>query len=133
MTNAAIPGGELELALLTELWAAERGRTAREIFESVGEPRGIVYTTVAKVLDRLVHKQLISRRKVGRAFVYSALSTRAETQRAMARSFLTTLTGDAPVPAMAALVGAIEDLSPDLLDALERELASRQEKGSDES
>ncbi len=132
MAEEVIPGGELELTLLNELWVAGEGRTARELFESVGEPRGIVYTTVAKVLDRLVTKGLLSRRKAGRAFIYSAVTTRAETQRAMARSFLAQLTGGEPVPAMAALVGAIEDLSPDLLGALERELAARQEKGKDD-
>lgn len=119
-----LPGGTLELSLLRELW--RRGEaTGRELHDAVGEPRGVVYTTVAKVLDRLVEKKLVKRRRSGRAYVYAPLARRAETQRAMARALIEQILGDGPEPAVAALVGALEDVSPELLDELAAEIAAR--------
>src|SRR2546428_2047871 len=54
------PGGELEHAVLAALWELE-GASAPELHARVGEPRGIVYTTTAKVLDRLHAKRLVRR------------------------------------------------------------------------
>jgi BlaI family penicillinase repressor len=119
-----LPGGDLERALLTELWS-RREATARELHDAIGEPRGTVYTTVAKVLDRLVEKRIVRRQRNGRVYVYKAIAQRAQTQRAMARTLIRQLVGDDPQPAVAALVGALEDVSPELLDQLAVELAAR--------
>ena len=122
-----LPGGDLERALLSALW--ERGEaTARELYEDVGGPERIVYTTVAKVLDRLADKGLVKRQRVGRAYRYRATVERAETQRAMARGLIGQLTDGGPRPAIAALVGALEDVSPDLLDELAAELKARRRR-----
>jgi BlaI family penicillinase repressor len=119
-----LPGGELERALLAALWT-RREATARELHDDVGAPRGIVYTTVAKVLDRLVGKRAVWRRRSGRAYTYRAAAPREVTERAMARGFIEQLAGGGPRPAIAALVGAIEDVSPELLQELAAELAAR--------
>ncbi|MEC7526396.1 MAG: BlaI/MecI/CopY family transcriptional regulator [Myxococcota bacterium] len=121
------PGGELEMSLLTELWRRHPA-TVRQLHETVGVPRGIVYTTVAKVLDRMVDKGLVGRRAVGRAYEYEPLVDRGATHRAMARDFLARLGGDPGRPAVAALVGALEDADPELLDELEAELSAWRER-----
>jgi predicted transcriptional regulator len=125
--DPVLPGGDLELALLTALWTRKEA-TARELHDDVGEPRGIVYTTVAKVLDRLVEKGAVSRRRAGRAYKYRALAEREETQRAMARGFIEQLADGGPRPAIAALVGALEDVSPELLEELAAELRARRKR-----
>jgi predicted transcriptional regulator len=62
-----LPGGELEYAVLAKLWELGSA-SARDIYAQVGEPQGLVYTTTAKVLDRLHVKRLVSReRKIARA------------------------------------------------------------------
>lgn len=121
-----LPGGELERALLAALWARKQA-TARELHDDVGQPRGIVYTTVAKVLDRLVEKGIIRRRRSGRAFTFRAVAPE-ETQRAIARGLIRELAGGGPRPAVAALVGALEDISPEILQELESELRSRRRR-----
>lgn len=121
-----MPGGELERTLLELLWSRDQA-TARELFDAVRPARDIVYTTVAKVLDRLVGKRMLRRRRVGRAYVYTAVAERGVTQRAMARSLLEQIVGDDPQPAMAALVGAINDVSPELLDQLAAEIEAKRE------
>lgn len=122
-----LPGGDLERALLVALWG-RREATARELHDDVGAPRGIVYTTVAKVLDRLVDKGIVRRRRAGRAYRYRAVAKREETQRAMARGLIEQLTDGGAEPAIAALVGALEDVSPDLLDELALELKARRRR-----
>ena len=58
------------------LWE-EHGRelTARNVAD---ELPGYAYTTVATVLDRLIHKGLVSRRLDGRAIRFASIGTRAD-------------------------------------------------------
>ena len=122
-----VPGGGLERALLSALWA--RGEaSARELYEDIDGPERIVYTTVAKVLDRLVDKRMVRRRRRGRAYAYRAVARQDETRRAMARGLIEQLSDAGPRPAIAALVGALEDVSPELLDALAAELETRRRR-----
>jgi predicted transcriptional regulator len=106
--------------VLTALWRRQEA-TARELYEELGRARGIVYTTIAKVLDRLVEKGIARRKRKGTAFVYRAVAKREETHRAMAREFIDQISGG-PRPAIAALLGALDEVSPDLLDELEAEI-----------
>jgi predicted transcriptional regulator len=113
----ARPGGELEVAVLQAIW--ELGSALpRDIFERVGVPRGLVYTTVAKVLDRLHDKGLVSRKRSGRSFVYRARVEQEAVDRARLRDTLESVLGDRPRPAMAALVDAVESIDPALVDEL---------------
>ena len=124
MKPTPLPGGELEYAALAALW--ELGpSSAREVHERIGEPKGLVYTTTAKVLDRLHDKGLVVRKKSGKAFIYQAKVARAVIEQARAKDAVTRMLGDEPRPAMAALVDAVEAVDPKLLDELERLVASR--------
>jgi predicted transcriptional regulator len=68
--------GDLERRVMDILWA-EPGRemTGRDVLDLLP---GYAYTTVATVLDRLVHKELISRRMDGRTKRFAAAGTRAD-------------------------------------------------------
>jgi len=119
-----VPGGRLEYAILRAVWSS--GTTsAREIHAHVGAPRGLVYTTVAKVLDRLRAKGLVSRRRIGKAFWYTSTVPRRATERARATEMLRRLLGSEPEPAIATLVEAIEAIDPELVDELSRQVAAR--------
>lgn len=124
MKQIPLPGGDLEYAILADVW--DRGTaSAREIHSRVGEPRGLVYTTVAKVLDRLHAKGLVARRRVGKAFIYTATVPRERIEHARASATLRRLLGSEPQPAIATLVDAIEDIDPELVDELSRQVAAR--------
>ncbi|MBI2765931.1 MAG: BlaI/MecI/CopY family transcriptional regulator [Chloroflexi bacterium] len=67
--------GELEASVLTALW--EGGELATpEVFNHVGRPKGLAYTTILTVLQRLHRKGLVSRRGEGKAHIYSAALSR---------------------------------------------------------
>ncbi len=99
--------------------------SARDIHKQLGEPQGLVYTTTAKVLDRLHAKHLVSRERKGMAFIYRPRVARAVVDAARARAFLTRLLGPAPRSAVAMLVDAVESLDPKLLDELAEVIAAR--------
>jgi predicted transcriptional regulator len=120
----SLPGGDLEYAILAAVW--DSGTiSGREIHTRIGVPRGLVYTTIAKVLDRLRIKGLIARRRVGKAFVYTARVPRERIEHARASETLRRLLGPEPEPAIATLVDAIEAIDPDLVDELSRQVAAR--------
>jgi predicted transcriptional regulator len=98
---------------------------ARDVHDRIGVPNELAYTTIAKVLDRLVAKKLCRRRRDGRVNVYAAVVTRARVERADARAVVSRLLGDGPRPAIPALVDAVESIDPELLDELARVVAAR--------
>jgi predicted transcriptional regulator len=112
--------GSLERDVLGLVW--ERGDSSvREVCAQLGS--GVAYTTVMTTMDRLFKKGLLSRRKVGRAFVYSATATRNELEGAVAAELVQGLLqrgGDEPLPILSSLVDAVSDRDRALLDELER-------------
>jgi predicted transcriptional regulator len=124
MKRLRLPGGDLEYAVLAKLWEIGTA-SAREIHGHVGEPSGLVYTTTAKVLDRLHDKGLVTRERRGKAFSYHAKIARDVIDQARARTALSRLLGSFPHAAVATLVEAVESIDPKLLDELERAVASR--------
>lgn len=69
--------GELESSVLEALWT--RGELATPaVFDAVGRPRALAYTTILTVLQRLYRKGLVSRRGAGKAHVYSPAMSREQ-------------------------------------------------------
>lgn len=120
-----LPADDLEYTVLAQLW--ELGTASvRELHDRLGAPQGLVYTTTAKVIDRLREKGLVSRQPQGNAFVYRPRVARDEVERARARNAVSRLLGATPRAAVAALVEAVDAVDPELLDELERAIAERQ-------
>ncbi|HEY7792348.1 MAG TPA: BlaI/MecI/CopY family transcriptional regulator [Vicinamibacterales bacterium] len=129
-TAPPLPGANLEYAVLSALWETGRA-SARDLHHRVGQPRGLVYTTITKVLDRLHAKRLVSRRREGRRFVYWPRQDREVIDRQRMRDAVERLLAPEPGPAIAALVDEVEAVDPDLLDELSRLVQSkrRQRRG----
>ena len=77
----------LELACLKALWSLQEGNV-RAVQQVVALSRPLAYTTIMTVLDRLVRKGKLTRRKVGRAFVYSPQASRDAMRRAALRELV---------------------------------------------
>jgi predicted transcriptional regulator len=74
-------------------------------------------------LDRLFKKNLLERRKDGRAFVYSALVSREEFERSIKEDVVDGLLGhgaDQVEPVLACIVDTITERDRELLDELDR-------------
>ena len=117
---ASLALGRLERQVLEEIW--RRGETSvRDIFLSFNEQ--VAYTTLMTTLDRLYKKRLLSRRKDGRAFIYSALVTRDEFEQGIAEDVIDGLLGrgaSAVEPVLACIVDAVSEHDRELLDELDR-------------
>lgn len=123
MKSFLLPGKELEYLVLTKLW--ELGTASvRDVHEQLHTPEDLVYTTIAKVIDRLRRKGLIQRERRGKAFVYRGRIAREKVERARAQDAVSRLLGPTPRAAVAALVDAVDAVDPKLLDALERAVAA---------
>ncbi len=70
----------LELECLKALWSLGAANV-KDVREALTERRNLAYTTVMTVLDRLVKKGVVDRRKEGRSFVYLPLTQRDELRR----------------------------------------------------
>lgn len=77
----------LELLCLNALWTLGEGNV-RDVLRLVAQTRPLAYTTIMTVLERLVRKGRIARRKAGRAFVYSPATSRDELRRTAIRELL---------------------------------------------
>ncbi len=77
----------LELLCLKSLWSLGEGNV-RDVQQIVMQTRPLAYTTIMTVLERLVRKGKISRRKVGRAFLYRPEASRDELRRAAVAELL---------------------------------------------
>ena len=77
----------LELECLKTLWTLGEGNV-KDVRHVLEPARGLAYTTVMTVLDRLAHKGVVSRRKVGRSFVYTPAVTRDALRRPAVRELL---------------------------------------------
>jgi predicted transcriptional regulator len=126
MKHFRLPSDDLEYDILARLWEVGVG-SVRELHEHLGERDGLVYTTTAKVVDRLREKGLIERQPRGRAFIYRPRIAREEVESARARKAVSRLFGATPAPhaAVAALVDAVDAVDPKLLDELERIVIAR--------
>jgi predicted transcriptional regulator len=124
MKQFRLPSDDLEYDILAKLWELGVG-SVRELHEQLGQRDGLVYTTTAKVVDRLREKGLIERQPRGRAFIYRPRVAREDVESARARKAVSRLFGAAPHAAVAALVDAVDAVDPKLLDELERIVIAR--------
>jgi predicted transcriptional regulator len=112
--------GALEREVMDVVW--DRGETSvKDVSERLSSP--VAYTTVMTTMDRLFKKQLLTRRKVGRAFVYRAAATRDELEGAVAAELVHSLfdrPGRESLPLLSSLVDAVTERDRALLDDLER-------------
>lgn len=77
----------LEMLCLKALWSLDGGNV-KAVQQIVARSRPLAYTTIMTVLERLVRKGKLTRRKVGRAFVYTPQASRDAMRRAAIRELV---------------------------------------------
>jgi BlaI family penicillinase repressor len=113
---------EFELDVMTHFWN-DRELSAPELFERIGAERGVAYSTVKTIVDRLEQKGAIERvSNRGRTIVYSPLVKRDRVRRPLVRTFLRRLFGNDLRPLFAQLLQD-EKLSGEELEYLRKLVA----------
>jgi BlaI family penicillinase repressor len=108
---------EFEMDVLTRFW--EHGRlTTPELFREIGESRGVTYSTIKTIVDRLEDKGAIRRVATeGKTIIYSAAVNRERVRKPLVQSFVRRLFGDDRKPLFAQLLRD-EKLSDDEIEFL---------------
>lgn len=111
--------GKLERAVMEEVWKRHE-TSVRDVYTAFNEQ--IAYTTLMTTLDRLYKKSLLSRRKDGRAFVYSPRVTHDELERGITVDLIEELITSATEvrPILSCIVDSVSERDTELLDELER-------------
>jgi predicted transcriptional regulator len=88
--------GDLEAAMVEELWRTGRPLSVREFHEKISRSRGVAVTTVATILDRLYGKGILSRKLVkegGPHYLYSPRLSEGEFKHAVVNNVMGALLG----------------------------------------
>lgn len=79
----------LELQCLKALWALGEGNVS-EVQQALAPHKPLAYTTVMTLLERLLRKKAVNRRKNGRYFVYAPAVTEEALRRVAVRQLAET-------------------------------------------
>lgn len=110
------PLGDLELLVMQRVWCSAP-TTAREVHDAFTGNDQRAYTTIMTTLDRLFHKGLLTRERVGAAWQYEPLQARADYERSLAIALAEQIVDAHGEVGLAAFVDAAA-CSDELLDRL---------------
>lgn len=115
--------GELEARLMDAVWALEEA-SVQEVIDHLGGT--LNYKTTMTVLNRLVGKGVLQRRKVGKAFFYSATASRDELLAGVFdRMVRGMFNGEFRQIALAQMIETAQTVDPQILDDLSRLIQQR--------
>jgi predicted transcriptional regulator len=113
--------GKLEQQVLDEVWRFGGEVSVRDVHRRFDER--IAYTTLMTTLDRLFKKNLLNRRKDGRAFLYTAAMAREDFDQGIKADVIDGLLGqgaDGIEPVLACIVDTVSERDLEFLDELDR-------------
>jgi predicted transcriptional regulator len=99
--------GQLEAEVMQRVWARGGEISVRDLHTEFASR--LAYTTLMTTLDRLYKKELLRRRKLGRAFLYTPIVTEQDYREYMARQLI-----------LSFLVDAVGNNDPETLDKLDQ-------------
>jgi predicted transcriptional regulator len=117
--------GELETAIMECLW--DRGQaTVSEVYKALATQRGIAYTTVKTVMERLAAKGYLHSDSRRRAYVYTPTQSRDDVLRQVSETIFTGLLNDfGEVIAAHLLEETVRQCDQDTLDRLHALIEAR--------
>jgi predicted transcriptional regulator len=116
--------GELQVQIMSAIWRLEEGTVEQVRTALPGRYRG-AYTTVQTVLNRLVERGMLARRKEGTTYVYQPRFSEAEYLSRSIQQALAGASSDARQVALAQLVGGLERKQLSELQKLARAIDRR--------
>lgn len=122
--------GELEAKIMNAIWSME-APTVQDVVDRLGKRAN--YKTIMTVMNRLVDKGFLKRRKVSRAFVYAPKYTREELLERLSRQVLDGLIADFGPTVLAQFVDAVEETDHarlvELAKIVEGKLTGKSQRG----
>lgn len=117
---------DLEADIMEAVWSKGWSEfSVADVQRELERKREIAYTTVMTTVGRLYEKGLLSRDRDGKRYVYRSCMNRDEFSQAMAREFLSSLSGVGHQQAIALLVDQVADSDVEELVKLEALIRKR--------
>ncbi len=121
--------GEIERLVMDVLW--DRAEvTGREVLEEIQKERLLAFTTILTVMDRLLKKGLIRRKKRGGVFVYAPSISRDEFVKQVSEEVLEGILDISASSAASSFVDILYKTSPEEMDRLSRLIEERKKAAS---
>ena len=108
--------GSLQAEVMSAMWRLDEA-TVDDVRARLPRSRRAAYTTIQTVMNRLLDRGLLDRKRRGKAFVYRARYPESELVARAMRERLAGASADARTPA---LLNLVERLKEDELDELAR-------------
>ena len=112
--------GDLEARVMDVVWEVAQPMSARAVHELVAEEHPVAVLTVVTVLNKLVDKRLLGRRKQEGVFHYAATTTRDEFVSRMSRQMMEGILSFAPEMLATSFVDVLAEQDPEQLAELAR-------------
>ncbi len=121
--------GDLERTIMDILW--ERGEvTGRDVLEEIEKEKSLALTTILTVMDRLLKKGLINRKKAGGIYVYSPSISRDDFVKQVSEEVLQGILDISASSAASSFVDLLYRTSPEEMDRLSRLIDERKKAAS---
>lgn len=117
--------GDLEARVLQTVWDLAAPAPARAVYERVAEEHPVAPLTVITVLNKLVDKRILERRKVDDLLHYSARMTEAEFVAHASRRVVEGILSFRPDAVAASMVDVLAEQDPEQLAELARLIRRR--------
>jgi len=121
--------GAREIEVLECLWEQQEA-SAQQVTDwlSSGDKTGVSLSTVQSTLERLTRKQLVTRRKHSRAFVYQSALEREQLIGGLLRDLADDLAGGRMAPMISGFLDYVAEVDPNLEAQLARLIEEREKK-----
>ncbi len=118
--------GPLQKEIMETVWRLRKANV-QDVLADVNARRkeSLAYTTVMTVMTQLWEKGLLSRRKLGKAYVYRPTSDRRGYNVERIREFFSSLFGAGETVTASHILDALEDDDPAKVNELVKELKER--------
>jgi predicted transcriptional regulator len=117
--------GDLEARVMHVVWALDTPAAARTVHEKILDDHPVAIHTVITVLNKLVTKGLLCRKKLDDVFHYRACFTETEFRQEMSRRAVEGILSLGPEAVAASFVDVLADRDPEQLAALMRLIQAR--------
>jgi predicted transcriptional regulator len=119
--------GDLEAQVMEEVWKKKKA-SVKEIHQSLCEKKGLAYTTVMTVMDRLAKKGYLRRKKAGRSYIYEPALTQEKLSFFLAESVVGSFFKEFGSSALLSFLEKVVPEDEELLEKLEKIVAFSRQK-----
>lgn len=115
----------VEWEIMQAVWAFEEAVTVRDVLEKLYPAGEKAYTTVQTVMNTLVQKKLLLRKKIGMVGFYTPTHSREETTLQETSRLVSKVFGGS-IPAVASSLMSLDDLDLDDIAEIKRLIRRRE-------